>query len=53
MKALKYGLSGLAVCYIILIGLNLTIGYRQCKALNINNDLNEFNPCGIAYNIRN
>ena len=54
MKSIKYVIGSFIVAYFMLIGLNATIGYGECKALNIHNDdLDAFNPCVIAYNIRN
>lgn len=51
MKALV-GFAFVVVGYIALVGLNATVGYRECRAEAIHNDLNAAGPCAVAHAIR-
>jgi len=51
---MKYLILVLApiVIYAVLVGLNASVGYRECFALAIHNDIGMFSPCGLAYALR-
>jgi hypothetical protein len=41
-----------AAGYFVSIALNISVGYRECKALAIHNDLDQAGPCAVAHAIR-